>query len=180
MATQSNPMSIDAICNPKNIDGVLEKAGSSRKRRRLRSKKPYNKPYTKEQQDWIRYHREDFKQNWGKIHKNFYAKFPKAREHCDTSAGLSARFYRSNRVPKLDENSQPVVDANGHFVTMEAPVRDREEGHWPSRLVDLHPELVLAYGWVTENSKKKANEILQILDGMTEDTGKESESEFTL
>jgi hypothetical protein len=119
------------------------------------------------------------KHGWGKIHKNFYAKFPDAREHCDSSAGLSSRFYRSNRVPNLDENSQPVVDANRHFVTMEAPVRDREEGHWPSRLVDLHPESVLAYGWVTEKSKK-ANEILQILDGMTKDTGKESESEFTL
>jgi hypothetical protein len=163
-----------------SVDAVLEKAGSSRKRKRSRSNEPYNKPYTKEQQDWIRYQREDLSHGWEEIKENFYVKFPDVQRRRNSAAAFSSRFYRGNRVPKLDENSQPVIDTNGNFVMMQANVKDRVKGDWPSRLVDLHPELVLSYGWVTEEGKKEANEILEILDGRRENTGNVSKSEFTL
>jgi hypothetical protein len=180
--------------DPMHIQAVLDlhqlKANSSRRRkpdllrkRRATSKREADssrnpnshQKFTKEQEDWIRYHREDLGRDWRSTQELFGKKFSQK-----PITALTSFFYRSQRVPKLNENNQPVQYGKGNFVMIDAPVRLRLRENWPSRLVDLHPEFAVIYDWVMQESKEEANKILQILDGRTKDSGNVSQSEFTL
>lgn len=129
-----------------------------------------NKPYTLEQVHFMRYYREDCGLFWPQVHALFYRHWPNSGRI--TVACLSSRYYRSNVVPKLDENGEPVLDKNGKVVMITAKVRERgtaEGKNKPFLLVDKHPEFALIYDWVEAEHKRKATRILQGLEEPTEE-----------
>jgi hypothetical protein len=140
-----------------------------------------NKPYTGEQVHWMRYHRQDLGLLWPQVHALFYEKFPGSVR--ESVACITSRYYRSNFLPKLGKNGEPMLDRSGKFVMEAAKIRGRatEEGkHKPFLFVDVHPEWALVYDWVTADDKKKAMRVLQILDGQLQPrNGEKSESKFS-
>jgi len=129
----------------------------------------------------MRYHRQDLGLLWPQVHALFYEKFPGSVR--ESVACITSRYYRSNLLPKLGENGEPMLDRNGKFVMEAAKVRGRatEEGkHKPFLFVDVHPEWALVYDWVTADDKRKAMRVLQELDGkLQQRNGDKSESKFS-
>lgn len=116
----------------------------------------------------MRYHREDLAYTWVVIHSMFYQRFPDSERQ--TVPCLTSRYYRDNRVPKLDANGEPVLDKNEKPVMIKAKVRDRataEGKSIPYLFIEKHPEFALKYDWVRPEDKAVALKILQGLEKPT-------------
>jgi hypothetical protein len=101
-----------------------------------------------------------------------------------SSACLTSRYYRSNLLPKLDANGNPMLDKNGKFMVITVGVRERatEEGkHKPYLFLDLHPEWALVYDWVLlPEHKERAIRVLQVLECSIEDNEGKSEGKVSV
>ncbi|KAH6670165.1 hypothetical protein B0J14DRAFT_486530 [Halenospora varia] len=120
-------------------------------------------PYTQEQVDWIRYKRDDCRWTWPSIRQKFPLYFTGVR---GTVQCFSSRYYRDNRVPKVDGNWNLVTGEDGRPIYNLERVRERDtpDGRArdvPYRLVDKHPQRALEYSWVSEEHKHEAQRILQ-------------------
>lgn len=138
-----------------------------------------NKAYTQEQVHWLRYHHEDLHLIWPQTHARFFQIWP--GEKRDSVPCITSRYYRSNLLPKLNNNGTPMLDQNGKFIMFPAKVRERakDEGKdTPFLFVDLYPEWALVYNWVIPEHKDKAMRVLQILDGAIEDHEGKSQSKL--
>ena len=116
----------------------------------------------------MRYHKEDLANVWLVVHSMFYQRFPDSERL--SIACLTSRYYRDNRVPKVDANGEPVLDKNGKPITIKAKIRDRatpEGKNIPYLFIEKHPEFALKYDWVRPEDKAVALRILQGLDQPT-------------
>lgn len=116
---------------------------------------------------------------WEETHARFFQKWPGAKR--DSVPCITSRYYRSNLLPKLNNNGKPMLEQNGKFVMCPAKVRERatDEGKdTPFLFVDLYPEWALEYDWVIPEHKDKAMRVLQILDGAIEDREGKSQSKL--
>lgn len=88
-------------------------------------------------------------------------------------AGLSSRYYRDNKVPKLDEQGELAVDNNRKVIMIPCKVRGRDtEGkEIPYMFVDRYPDQALLYDWVKLEDKEKARQILQDFEEEVKETG---------
>ena len=101
----------------------------------------------------------------------FFNQFPERRANA-THQILTARYYRDNERPELDEFGRWGFHTKGkfkgHLKMVPAPCRQRNtaEGReidFPYTLVDKWPEKVLEYKWkvpVLEEDKNRARRIL--------------------
>jgi hypothetical protein len=127
-----------------------------------------NKPYTVEQVHFLRYHKEDLANVWLAVHSMFYQRFPDSERL--SIACLTSRYYRDNRVPKVDANGELVLDKNGNPIMIKAKIRDRatpEGKSIPYLFIEKHPEFALKYDWVRPEDKAVA---LKILQGLVQPT----------
>jgi hypothetical protein len=130
--------------------------GAIKKRRNLTH---CNKRYTKEQNDYIRYHIVDLKYNWKEVQAKFDKRYPDPNFEREVQ-GLQGAMYRQNKeLPKLDAATNSIVYlANGHMAKQEMQVRQQEnKKHYG--LINLFTEDALIYSWVREEDRQKAAEI---------------------
>jgi len=116
----------------------------------------------------MRYHKEDLANVWLVVHSMFYQRFPDSERL--SIACLTSRYYRDNRVPKVDANGEPVLDKNGNPIMIKAKIRDRatpEGKSIPYLFIEKHPQFALKYDWVRPEDKAVA---LKILQGLAQPT----------
>jgi hypothetical protein len=140
----------------------------------IRSNKPHsNKPYTQEQVHFIRYQREDCGQTgqtgqtpWPDVLILFLEQFPEYQNLELSNSSLSSRYYRDNKVPKLDKEGELALDNKKRVIMIPCKVRGRgtEGKHIPFLFVDMYPDIALSYNWVKLEDKEKARRILQDLE----------------
>jgi hypothetical protein len=120
-----------------------------------------NKAYTREQVDWIRYHKDDLNFGWKSLPTKFLKQFSDRR---DTDQCFSSRYYRDNEVP-VHQNW--VIQREGGKPVMRAcNVRKRNKPDGvlddiPFKLVEKHPERALTYKWVSAKDKERADNIIK-------------------
>jgi hypothetical protein len=131
-----------------------------------------NQKYKREQVDWMRYMRVDCDHSYASMVPLFTATWPDEQKsgHC-----FSARLYRDNTIPKVDEHNRPMFDSKGKLLLDSAKVRDRDtpqgrEKCVPFSLVDRYPWRAVRYPWVAEQHKETARLIMQGIDP-TDPTG---------
>jgi hypothetical protein len=122
---------------------------------------------------WIRYHREDLNLPWPVVLKLFTRRFP---EYARLSVPcLSSRYYRDNKVPMLDpETEEVVLDESGKVVMVPCKVRGRnsKEGkEVPYLFIDRHPECAMMFEWVSREDRERAERILRGLEEEGEMSG---------
>jgi len=114
---------------------------------------------------WIRYHREDLLLSWPILLKLFTRRFP---EYIRLSVQcLSSRYYRDNKVPMLDADGNPELDANGKVIMVPCKVRGRNTAggkYIPYLFVDKHPDFACVFDWVRPEDKARAERILRGLE----------------
>jgi hypothetical protein len=133
-----------------------------------------NKPYTREQVHFIRYQREDCnKISWPNILILFLKQFPEYKnlELPLNIAGLSSRYYRDCKVPKLNEQGELALDRKNNVIMIPCGVRGRDTKgkKTPYFLIDKHPDIALSYNWVKLEDKARARQILQDLEEEAEE-----------
>jgi hypothetical protein len=138
---------------------------------RKRSRPHSNKPYTIEQVDWIRYHAEDRDMSFkAEMMPLFWADFPDRHDPYVTEQTLSARHYRANMIPKLDERGEPII-VNGRVLMVSYKIRDRntewgKKADIPTGLVDAYPWRLVTYThWKSPVLEKDMERAKQILAG---------------
>ncbi|KAH8587296.1 hypothetical protein B0O99DRAFT_678179 [Bisporella sp. PMI_857] len=140
---------------------------SKRPRTRSKSTGRSNKPYTREQVDFIRYFKEDCRISFADLGPLFMKKFPDTLRETDQC--FSSRYYRANIVPRRDQNGRPTFDDEGKVVWDTVKIRSRytlegERLSIPYTLVDMYPWRAVKYNWVSEEHKRVASLILHGID----------------
>lgn len=133
-----------------------------KKRRKKCSTGPHNnRPYTQEQVQWIRYHKEDCGMGGQALYALWLIRFPNDLRHQGQS--FSSRTYRDNVIPVTDDNGDLVFDKTGKPLLNKCGVRERnlpKHKDFPFKLVDKHPEWALYWDWVSPEHKEMAQKIL--------------------
>jgi len=146
------------------MDTDCETAGPQKKK--IRPKK-VNKPYTREQELFIVYHRADRKMTWAELRDAYMARF---LEHVwgvrRTAGGMQCAYYRSNgRMPEttadgllvLTDSTDKKTTDEGldgvRYMTFEHQVRESE-----IKLIDRFPEEMVdpKYDWVLPEHREEA------------------------
>jgi hypothetical protein len=149
--------------------------------KRRRTPKSCNRAYTVAQIDWMRYNKIDLGASYRSMEDLFQEVWPNELKagHC-----FSAKLYRSNNIPRVDEWNNPLYDKQEKLILDPAKMRDAdtEEGKLkcvPYSLVDKYPWRAVDYKWVKEEQKKVARLILRGIDP-TDPTGSKSSHEWRL
>ncbi|KAL3419157.1 hypothetical protein PVAG01_09380 [Phlyctema vagabunda] len=131
-----------------------------------------NIAYSIEEEDWIRYHREDLGMSWGEdtctetgeirsiMVLKFRRQFPKAR--VATPQGLNSRHYRGNKFFLVFDEHDDVVIIDGRPSRERITIREgkkrgkgktSEAANPEHTLVSMHPHRALTYDWVLDVHK---------------------------
>jgi hypothetical protein len=131
-----------------------------------------NRPFNPAQVDWIRYHKIDRGVSYNEMASLFDRIWPEEHKsgHC-----FSARLYRDNFIPRIDQFNNPVYDDKGKVVFDKAKMRDKNEPDGlqkcvPYSMVDRYPWRAVEYAWVHDQEKQLARRIMQGIDP-TDPTG---------
>ena len=122
--------------------------------------------------DWIRYHRVDRKMQFKtEMLPLFFEQFPERYDPNATGQTLSARYYRDNMRPVLDDDGMWGVDEKGALKEVSANVRQGSTAEGkkldlPASLVDKWPARLLCESYkrwkspILEEDRERARQIL--------------------
>ncbi|KAM0273175.1 hypothetical protein ACHAQH_008445 [Verticillium albo-atrum] len=129
--------------------------------------RPYHKPYTPEQKDFVSYLRNDQdieKTPWKEVAKRFREQFRINRG----DNALQALFHRETKmIPDTDGQGRLQFDDNDE-VRM---IATSETTEWKALgLLSTYPDRAIGYSWVTVEDKRKVMEIGLIRQQQLDDT----------
>lgn len=159
--TKAYPSPATSSAGSLSDDGASQKNAPKRKRKSTGTHS--NRAYSQEQMHWLQYFHEDCGLSYSDMHPLWARQFPHPDDARGDGQSFCSRSYRSHKVPKIDENGEPIIDEDGKPTWKPCKVRERKTNvhdDVPFKLVERHPEWALYWPWVSQEHKAIAQKIL--------------------